>query len=402
MHAATLARRLPWSLVVISVLLVVLGLIGIARAEELAGSSGRFLRAQFVWCALAGGLVVVCLVPSYRRPCGWAYVAFAGVLVLLVLVYFFRPINGAHRWIRVGPVGLQPSELAKVVFVLALARYLMYRENFRKLRGLLLPLGMALVPLLLILKEPDLGTSLVFLPVLFVMLFAAGARKSDLAKVLAVGLLVLPVLWTQMSREQRSRVTALWEQNAPDQRPSDDGYHLHQAKQMVALGGVWGSWLQGDVVDDRDVYRLPDARTDFVFCVIGERLGLPGMMAMFVLYGLFAWRGLAIASSTREPFGRLVAVGIVSLFAVEWMVNSSMTLGLAPITGMSLPLVSYGGSGLLAHAMALGLLLNIGLRPGYEVTKEPFRFQSVAAGSSAIRSQQRREGAKIPAGALRG
>lgn len=355
-------------------MLVALGWLGIARVDELAGGSGRFLRQQTVWALVAAVAMLAMTIPSYRIFCRWSYAIFFASVVLLVVVYFFAPINGARRWIRLGPIGLQPSEFAKVAFVLAMARYLMYRENYRRMSGLLLPLGITLVPVLLVLREPDLGTALVFLPVLFVMLFAAGARRVDLAAVLLAGLLVAPLLWTQMSLEQKSRVTALLDQAAPGESAGDDAYHLRQAKQMIAMGGTWGSLFTGPVVDDPAAYRLPEARGDFIFCVLGERLGLPGVLAVLGLFGLLAWRGLAVAQATREPFGRLVAVGLVALVAVEVLINTAMTVGLLPITGLSLPLISYGGSGLLAHGLALGLLINIGQRPGYEVTSEPFRY----------------------------
>jgi cell division protein FtsW (lipid II flippase) len=289
-------------------------------------------------------------------------------------VYLFPPINNAHRWIRLGAIGFQPSELAKVAYVLALARYLMYRDNYRRLRGLMAPLGLTLAPVLLVLKEPDLGTALTFFPVFFVMLFVAGAKRRDLVCVALAGLLVLPLLWTQMSREQKLRITALMDQPPPGRRPSDNAYHLYQAKRVRALGGIWGSFFVGQPTDDARAYFLPEARSDFIFCVLGERFGLPGMALVLSLFALLTGRGLAIAAETREPFGRLLAAGIAALFAVEALINTGMTVGLLPITGLSLPLVSYGGSGLLAHAAALGLLMNVGLRPGYEVTNEPFRY----------------------------
>jgi cell division protein FtsW (lipid II flippase) len=143
---------------------------------------------------------------------------------------------------------------------------------------------------------------------------------------------------------------------------------------LTALGGMWGSLLAGQPTDDPAAYHLPEARTDFIFCVVGERLGLVGLAAVLGLFGLLAWQGTAIALRTREPFGRLLAVGVTTLLAAQVLINTGMTVGLLPITGLSLPLVSYGGSGLLAHGIALGLLLNVGLRPGYEVTNEPFRY----------------------------
>lgn len=371
-------RRLPWSVALAAAVLLVLGWLALARYEVLRGQLGAepsgCLGRQVVRSLLAVGVMLGIAAMNYRRLAPWSYALFAGSLILLIAVFFFPRINGTHRWIVLGPIRVQASELAKVACVLALARYLMYRENYRRLSGLLLPLLFALVPVVLVLREPDLGTAAVFLPVVFVMLFVAGARRRDLACVALAGLVVLPFLWTQMNREQRSRVVALFEQPPPGVRPSDDAYHLYQAKRMLALGGVWGSWLRGPAVDDPAAYRLPEARSDFIFCVLGERFGLPGLGLALGMFGLLGWRGMAIAAATREPFGRLVAAGVAALFVVEALINTGMTVGLLPITGLSLPLVSYGGSGLVAHGAALGLLLSVGARPGYEVAQEPFRY----------------------------
>lgn len=374
MTAREWTKRLPWLIVAIVVPLVVAGWLGIARYEELAGLGRRFLPRQVTWTALAAAAMLLASLPSYRVLCRWSYAVFGVSLALLAVVYFFEPVNGARRWIRFAGVGFQPSEFAKIACVLALARYLMYRDNHRRLPGLVAPLALTLAPVALILREPDLGTSMVFLPVLFVMLFAAGARRIDLAKLAAAGLLLLPVLWTQMSIEQQSRVTSLFQQAYPGEIVTGDAYHLRQAKQMIALGGVWGSAAVGRAVDDPAAYHLPEAQSDFVFCVLAERFGLPGAAAVLGLFALLVWKGLAIAHQTQEPYGRLVAVGLVTLIAVQVLINTGMTVGLLPITGLSLPLVSYGGSGMLAQGLLLGLLLNIGMRPGYEVGREPFRY----------------------------
>ena len=367
--------RVPWLLIAVAAALVLLGQLGISRAEMLDGGDGRFAARQRLWAAVAVGALALAAWPSYRVLCRFSFAVYAASLVLLVLVFLWPPINGAQRWMRLGPLSLQPSEFAKIACVLALARYLMYRESQRRLSGFLVPLVLAVVPTVLILREPDLGTAMVFAPLAAAMLFAAGARFADLAKLALAGLVLAPLLWTQMSREQRSRITALFEQPPPGVRPSDDAYHLHQSKQVLALGGIWGSWLTGDATDDQAAYRLPESHSDFVFSVLGERLGLPGTGGVLLLYMLLLWQILSIAARTREPFGRLVAAGIAILFGVQAFINTGMTVGLLPITGMSLPLVSYGGSGLVAHAIALGLVVNIAMRPGYELSKEPFRFR---------------------------
>ena len=367
--------RLPWSIVAAAATLVAIGWLAIARVEELTEGSSRPLHQQMAFSVIAIVVMLLLTIPSYQVLCRFSYALFLLAIVALMAVYCCAPINRAHRWVHLGPIGLQPSELAKVAFVLALARYLMYRDNYRRLRGLWAPLGLTLVPVLLILKEPDLGTAMIFLPVCFVMLFAAGAKGRDLACVALAGVLALPLLWTQMSVDQKSRITALFDQPPPGRRPSDEAYHLYQAKRFRAMGGVWGSLISGPMSDDPAAYRLPEAQSDFILCVVGERFGLPGTGLVLALYALLVWRALAVARETREPFGRLLATGVATLFAVEVLIHAGMSVGLLPITGLSLPLVSHGGSGLLGHAVALGLLLNVALRPGYEVSNEPFRYE---------------------------
>jgi cell division protein FtsW (lipid II flippase) len=251
-------RRLPWSIPVIRATLVVLGWLGLGRYADLNGGDQRFLRQQMVWSIVAAGALGAAMLPSYRVVCRWSYGLTVAAVLLLVLAYLFPPINGARRWVRFGPLGFQPSEFAKLAFVLALARYLTDREPFRRPVGVLLPLAMALVPVLLILR---------------------------------------------------------------------------QAKQIMALGGVWGSLRTGRGAEDPAAYHLPEAQSDFIFSLLVERLGLLGGAVILGLYGVLVWRGLAIAAATRKPFGRLVAKGI-----------------------------------------SIGLLLNIALRPGYEVAGEPFRY----------------------------
>lgn len=373
MMPAQSLRRAPWTIVLCAVALLVLGLSGIGRGDELS-HAGTFFGKQAVWIILAAPAFLLAARIPYSGLRRQAYFWFGVSVVLLVLAYLFPARWGSRRWIPLGVMYFQPSELAKLAFVAALSRYLMYRENYRTLAGLVAPFALTLVPLGLILKEPDLGTSLLFLPVLFAMLFAAGARLRHLSLIAGLGAAILPVFWLAMSAEQQSRVTALFLQRDGGPTPTGDGYHLHQSKQVLALGGVSGSQWNGPTVDDPLAYHLPACRTDFVLCMIGERFGLCGCLTVLVLYAILFGRGLLIAAQTREPFGRLLAVGIVSLLAAQTMINTAMTVGLVPITGITLPLLSYGGSSLLFTSIALGLLTNIALRPGYEISADPFRF----------------------------
>jgi cell division protein FtsW (lipid II flippase) len=177
-----------------------------------------------------------------------------------------------------------------------------------------------------------------------------------------------------MSAEQKSRIVTLFVQRDGGPAPTGDGYHLHQSKQVLALGGVRGSQFSGTTLDDPQAYHLPASRTDFVFCLVGERFGLVGGCVTLTLYLLLFASGLHVAAGTREPFGRLLAVGVVALVATQTIINTGMTVGLMPVTGITLPLISHGGSSLLTTALAIGFLLNVGMRPGYEMTADPFRF----------------------------
>lgn len=354
-------RRLPLRICLTAAAILALGIAALGRSEQITESAGRLLPQQIVWIILGTALATAIVALGYRRIGRLSALIYSGVIIALAAVYVFPAVNGAHRWIRFGGIGVQPSEFAKVAYILALARYAMHRDLAAGFTTLLFPLLLATVPMLLILREPDLGTSLVFLPVMFAMLLAAGARKRDLVRLAVAGMMLMPLLWSQMSREQRSRITALWEQNGPHEKATPDGFHLDQAKRMFATGGVWGTLLKTNTESDDDLppCRVPEPFTDSVFSVIGERFGLIGAGLMLLLFCLLVGGCLRVAATTEEPFGRLVAVGVAGLFATEVLVNTGMMAGVLPITGLSLPLISYGGSGLIAHIVALALVVSV-------------------------------------------
>ena len=374
MTAGEWFRRMPWSIVIVVGLLMTAGMLGIARGEELIRPSQRLVR-QAVWIGLSVGVMITVTLIPYRSLRPWSYGLFLLSLGALVFVFFMPYRNGARRWIPLGLMDFQPSEVAKLTYIMALAHYLMYRQNFRQMTGLMPPFLITMIPVALILKEPDLGTSLLFIPVLYAMLFVAGAKARHLIAVTLLGVCCLPILWSGMSAEQKSRIVTLFTQQDGGPAPSGDGYHLHQSKQVLALGGIWGSSVTGQTVNDPAAYRIPAAQTDFVFCLIGECWGFVGCGIILLLYAFLFARCLMVARATQEPFGRLLVVGVVTLLASQTAINTGMTVGLMPITGMTLPLMSYGGSSMISTCLALGLLLNVAIRPGYEIQTAAFRFQ---------------------------
>ncbi len=373
MSTIELLRRIPWSVVVCAVALLAIGLTGIARADELNDGPDLFAK-QITWALISLPALALALAIPYRTWQPISHLLFIGSLPLLIVVFFMEKRGGARCWIQFGYFDLQPSEIVKLTFILVLAQYLMYRDNFRRLTGLVAPFVITLIPLALILLEPDLGSALLFVPVLFAMLFAAGIRLRHLAYIGVLGLLVSPLFWLKMSPEQQSRIRVLFTQVDGGRNPGEDHWHQHQSKAVLALGGPWGSEFSGMRIDDAEAYRLYAAQSDFVFCLIGERWGLVGTSLTLLLYVVFLTLGLRLAARTREPFGRLIAVGIVTLWGTQTIINTGMTVGLLPVVGITLPLMSSGGSSLLMTAIGLGLLLNIGARPGYEVAGEPFQF----------------------------
>ncbi len=359
-----------------------LGLLAIVRTDYLAGRlDNPFWERQAVWAGVALAALVGCSLSNSRWLERWSYWIYAVALAALVAVYFFPAVHGAHRWIRVGPMGFQPSELAKLALIVALASYLSRAARLQGMRSLIVPLILTVVPLGLILREPDLGTSLVLVPVAFGMLYAAGVCRRDLLLIALCGALLGPVVWSQTSREQRSRITSLFQQTEPGQRPTADGYQLHQAKQVLALGGVGGSWLAGDAVDDLQAYHLPEAHTDFVFVMIGERFGWLGLLGTVTLFLAVVIYALQVAACAGDIYGRLVATGVAMLLASQMLINTGMTLGLLPITGITLPLVSYGGSALVTYAAALGLVAGV----KSQNTADPTWLATAHGSSGALR-----------------
>jgi cell division protein FtsW (lipid II flippase) len=295
-----------------------------------------------------------------------------------------RPVNGACNWIKFGSVGLQPAELTKIGFVMVLARYLRFRSNYRSVAGLLPPFGLALFPLALILKQPDLGTALVFIPTLFAMLFVAGARLNHLFVIVGAGLLMAPVVWMSGQQErplfrhlpelvrpyQRARVNAMFAREDDPAAMKKENYQVWRAMMALASGGPTGKG-PGEIPIGQHV---PEAHNDMVFALVGEQFGFVGSAVVLGAYMVLFAAGIEIAGATREPFGRLVALGIVATLAGQTFINVMVVVRLMPVTGITLPFVSYGGSSLLASFIAAGLLLNIGQNRPIVMARDSFDF----------------------------
>ena len=434
-------RHFSWPIPLAMLALLTISVLSVRTAEQVDRGIAGYPARQLVF-ALVGvaGFFVATLV-HYQRVGRVSYALFAGTTVLLLVVFLFPDRRGSYRWIYVPGLSgytLQPSELAKLTFIISLAWYLRYRDSYRRLVGLIVPFAITLVPLGLILIEPDLGTAILLLPTLMVMLFMAGAKGRHLLVIVAMGLLVvllpvprpvdrqalakpidrfqavalgpvtfysvdtslpwrkrpaMPVAYCRFQigdggvydlqplslrvmamrahDHQTGRIRGWLRQNDPRIR-QNIGYQQYCSMMILGSGQGFG---KGTWKSASSYFRmLPDDHTDFIFSVIGGQWGFFGCVSVLVLYGVIFLFGAEVARSTSDPFGRLLAVGVLALLAAQIFINIGMTIGLMPITGMTLPLVSYGGSSLLVNCVALGLLVNVGRCRPISLAPRPFEF----------------------------
>jgi len=282
----------------------------------------------------------------------WSLIAAVGVL--LVLVLFSAPVNGARRWFNLGGLGIQPSEVAKITAVLFTALMLERRmHRIDELSYSLLPILIVVGAMSgLILLQPDLGTAASLLMVVGAMVFAAGLNYRYLVGTLIAAATVLYFLIASSPYRLRRLLAFL----NPEADPLGDGFQVMQSLIAVGTGGVFGRGLMGGV---QKLFFLPEPHTDFIYAVIGEELGLLGATTVLACFGVIAWRGARIAVRAHDAFGSFLALGVTAMIAVQALVNISVVLGLLPTKGIPLPLVSSGGSSLLVSLLGVGVLLNV-------------------------------------------
>lgn len=332
-------------------------------AENEYGRSYIFLLRQAVWLVigLAGMFALMRLDYRRLREPAVVYVAVCGVLLLLIAAFFMDKSHATHRWIRIGPANIQPSEFAKIAVILYLAWFLDLKRRhaagmeFRKDDFLqtILPAGApVLVCLALVLAQPDLGTSVEIAIVATAVLFVGGLSWKWIAAGVAAALPVLYLLITHVSYRQ-ARLTAFLDPNAD---PQGAGFQLMQSLIAVGSGGFTGVGL---MESKQKLFYLPEAHTDFIYAVICEELGFIGATILIALFAVYGWRGLRAAFSAPDNFGRLLALGITAMVLSQSLINFAVVLGMVPTKGIPLPFVSYGGSSLLVMLLATGVLLNI-------------------------------------------
>jgi cell division protein FtsW len=325
-------------------------------AMENQGDPYLYLFKQGTWALLGLALVPVMMridYRTYRQPIV-IWTGLAIVSVALVAVLFGHARNGANRWLGFGSLGVQPSELAKIVVILFIAALLeRRRDRIDEPTYALLPIGIVLAVIVaLILREPDLGTSVSIVVIAAVMIFAAGI---DYRYVAGVALAALPALYFLLafSEYRWRRVTAFLN---PWADPLGDGFQMIQSMIAVGTGGITGRGLMGGV---QKLFYLPEPHNDFIYSVISEELGLVGATIVLACFCVITWRGLRTSLRAPDRFGSFLALGLTTMVAFQAFFNISVVLGLLPTKGIPLPFVSYGGSSLLINLLGMGILLNV-------------------------------------------
>lgn len=358
-----LLPHLDWATVLALLALMGIGLLSIysARWDFVHQQPGREFWTQLYAVGLGLVAFVVCLVIDYRVFSQRSLFLYGGLIALLVYVMFFGTIrNGSRRWIDLGVFNLQPSEFARIVMALVLAAYFSGVQRLGKsTKDIAIGAGLLAVPLLLIMRQPDFGTAATLIPVLAGMLFVGGLRMKWIIVGATVAVLMSPLAWMYVLKDyQKSRVMTFLD---PELDPRGEGYQQLQAKITVGSGGLVGKGF-GNATQAGGYGFLPEAHNDFVFSSWAEEHGFIGVLVALGLYLFVVLRCIDAAKLAKDRLGALLVIGILSGFAFQVVYNITMSAGLAPVKGLTLPLMSYGGSSLIATLAGFGLILNVRMR----------------------------------------
>lgn len=346
----------------------------------LVSMSGSPLK-QMIYIAVGVLGAAIIALPHYKvvRILAWPAMAGSiGVLIFLLIPivpkWLVSPQNGARGWITLGPVNIQPAEIVKIVYVLCIADYMRYRTQHRQFLGLLPPALITFVPIALITLQPDLGTATLFVPSLFAMLVAAGAKLRHLTLVVVLAALAAPASYPILMPHQKARIQGLLMAFQGDTQGDDNINYQRNAAQAIAGAGGWTGLPDGKSRALIKYNALPEPHTDMIYAVIVNRFGLLGGLGVLGLYLTWVVGALATAATCRDAFGRLVVVGCTAFLVAQIVINVGMTLGIVPIIGITLPFLSFGGSSMVTVWLMTGLVFSIGMRRPLPPYRDSFEY----------------------------
>lgn len=357
-----LILHFDWGLLAVTICLSVCGM-GILYSAANGGSSSELLPLfykQIIWYGVGIFLMIPTLFFHYKHIDKWALVIYFIAILLLISVHFVgKHVAGSTRWLSLGPFTLQPSEPAKLAVTIILARILSKNitVNGLTLRRLMLPMAVTAIPFVLVATQPDLGTAGTILLIATLMTLFTKIERKTFIGLLIVVLLILPVSWQFLKPYQIERIMTLVN---PDRDPLGAGYHLRQSKIAIGSGMMLGKgYLQGT---QKMLSFLPEQHTDFIFSVLAEEWGFAGSILVLFLFFLLISFGLNIAHGCKDSFGTILSVGISAMLFWQVFINIAMIMGILPVVGMPLPLVSYGGSSIITTLCGIAILMNISMR----------------------------------------
>ncbi len=356
-----LFTHFDWTLLGMVILIALIGILNLysTTLEGEVSVTPLYLK-QIFWLLIGLAVMMVIAFTEYRFYSDFAYIVYMVAFFFLVVVMGYGIItSGAQRWIKIGSISFQPSEFVKISLILALAKFFQRppsREGF-SLKDLPFPFLLLLLPMGLILKQPDLGTAIILLLIFFSILIFVKIRWSTLLTIGLGGAVLLPISWSFLKEYQKRRIITFFN---PELDPLGAGYHIIQSKIAVGSGGIIGKgFMKGTQCR---LGFLPEQQTDFIFSALGEEWGLIGSLIIVGLYCMLILWGLRIAVQSKDRFGAILSFGVVAMLFWHIFINIGMVLGMMPVVGIPLPLLSYGGSFLLSTMMGMGLLLNVSMR----------------------------------------
>jgi len=349
------ALQINWGLILIVTATAAIGVAMLYSAAN--GSWNPWATRQIARYAVGLVILITIALVDIRFWWRYSYLLYAVLLALLIAVEVVGSIGmGAQRWINLGVIKLQPSELMKVGLALALARYFhgASTEDVRRIPYLIVPLLLIALPSALVLKQPDLGTALFLIMIGGAVFFVAGVQLWKFGLVLAAAGAAIPIVWSTLRTYQQKRILTFLD---PESDPLGAGYHILQSKIALGSGGLFGKgFMQGS---QSHLNFLPEKQTDFIFTMMAEEFGMVGGLVLLGLYILIMIYGFAIGLRSRTHFGRLLAMGLTSMLFFYVFINIAMVMGLIPVVGVPLPLISYGGTAMLTLMIGIGFLINV-------------------------------------------
>jgi len=357
-----LINSFDWGLLGITLVICGMGLILLYSAVSFDESSRQIsiFYKQIFWHGLGLIIMFFSLIFSYKHLDKWAPVIYICSIILLICVHMFgKHAGGSTRWLAIGPFTLQPSEPIKIAVIIMLARY--FAHNVQKtgiaFRGLIVPMALTAIPFFLVAAQPDLGTAGTILLIAGSMAIFAKIDRRTLICCVLVAIVAIPIGWKILEPYQKERVLTLV---APDRDPLGAGYHIRQSKIAVGSGMAFGKgYMQGT---QKKLSFLPEQHTDFIFSVLAEEWGFTGSIFLLFLFLMLIAFALNIAHGCRDSFGTILSAGVAAMIFWQVFINMGMVMGLMPVVGMPLPLISYGGSSVFTIFIGIGLLMNVSMR----------------------------------------